>query len=217
MDPQPHMSKLSDFIQGKTDELPDPIKFSTKVRAIYYLIGDYYFKQREFTRCIKYFLMDLCINPTRVDSWACVGLSYLSQLENKLNYCKKLRSEMEFLDKAKCAQISFRQALEIEKDHIMLWIEFGSFEYMVHSFCSRVMKSESDTLSMERFEYLENQKNNYLESSGGSFEKAIQLYQPDEVDPDERWLQYYILGKVAEKKQEEPQAYLKYYVMVSEL
>ncbi|XP_063910388.1 calcineurin-binding protein cabin-1-like isoform X2 [Zophobas morio] len=217
MDPQPHMSKLSDFIQGKTDELPDPIKFSTKVRAIYYLIGDYYFKQREFTRCIKYFLMDLCINPTRVDSWACVGLSYLSQLENKLNYCKKLRSEMEFLDKAKCAQISFRQALEIEKDHIMLWIEFGSFEYMVHSFCSRVMKSESDTLSMERFEYLENQKNNYLESSGGSFEKAIQLYQPDEVDPDERWLQYYILGKVAEKKQEEPQAYLKYYVMASKL
>ncbi|RZC42711.1 calcineurin-binding protein cabin-1, partial [Asbolus verrucosus] len=217
MDPQPHMPKLSEFIHGKATELPEPINFSIKVRAIYYLIGDYYFKQREFNRCIKYFMMDLCINPMRVDSWACIGLSYLSQLENKLNYCKKLKSEMEFLDKAKCAQVSFKKALELEKDHIMLWIEFGSFEYMVHSFCSRVMKSESDTLSMEKFEYLENQKNSYLESSGRSFEKAIQLYQPDEAEADERWLQYYILGKVAEKKQEEPNEYLQYYVTAGKL
>ncbi|EFA00717.1 hypothetical protein TcasGA2_TC003597 [Tribolium castaneum] len=217
MDPQPLLPKLTEFIQGKTTELPETVDFSNKVRAIYYLIGDYYFKQREFNRCLKYFMMDLCINPSRLDSWACIGLSYLSQLENRLNYCKKLKSEMEFLDKAKCAQVSFRKALDLEKDHIMLWIEFGSFEYMVHSFCSRVMKSESDTLSMERFEYLENQKNSYLESSGRSFEKAIQLYQPDEAEADERWLQYYILGKVAEKKQQEPNEYLKYYVTASKL
>lgn len=68
---------------------------------------------------------------------------------------------------------------------------------------------------MFRFEYLENQKNSYLESSGRSFEKAIQLYQPDESEADERWLQYYILGKVGEKKQQEPAEYLKHYVTVS--
>lgn len=151
MDPQPLVPKLTEFVQGKTTELPEPIQFSNKVRAIYYLIGDYYFKQGEFNRCVKYFLMDLCINPNRVDSWACIGLSYLSQLESKLNYCKKIKNEMDFLDKAKSAQICFRKALDLEKDHIMLWIEFGSFEYMVHSFCSRIMKTESDTLSMERY------------------------------------------------------------------
>lgn len=109
MDPQHHMTKITDFIQGKTTDLPKSIEFTAKVRAIYYLIGDYYFKQREFTRCIKYFMLDLCINSFRLDSWACIGLSYISQLENKLNFCKKLKNEMEFLDKAKAAQISLKK------------------------------------------------------------------------------------------------------------
>lgn len=63
---------------------------------------------------------------------------------------------------------------------------------------------------------MENQKNSYLDSSGNSFEKAIALYEmEDNNEPDERWLQYYILGKIAEKKQKEPTEYLQYYMTVS--
>lgn len=66
-----------------------------------------------------------------------------------------------------------------------------------------------------RFEYFENEKNTYLDSSGNSFEKAIALYEMEETnEPDERWLQYYILGKIAEKKQKEPAEYLHYYLTV---
>ncbi|KAJ8969409.1 hypothetical protein NQ317_010317 [Molorchus minor] len=36
-------------------------------------------------------------------------------------------------------------------------------------------------------------------------------------EPDERWLQYYILGKIAEKKQKEPAEYLQYYMTASTL
>lgn len=148
--PQQHLPKIMDFIHGNVDECPDPIEFPNKVRSIYYLIGDFYFKQREFTRSIKYFQMDLCINPLRLDSWACLGLSYAAQLDSKLNYCQKFKSEMEFLDKAKYASVCFKKALTISPDHLILWIEYGTFQYTVHSYCSRILKYESENLSMEK-------------------------------------------------------------------
>lgn len=71
-------------------------------------------------------------------------------------------------------------------------------------------------LNLCRFEFLENQKNIYLDNAESSFEKAIALYEKDDSgDADERWLQYYILGKIAEKKQKEPSEYLQYYMTVS--
>lgn len=150
-DPQPHLSKITDYVNGVADTIPEPINFPFKVKAIYYLLGDYYFKQNEVVTSIKYFLLDLCLNPLRIDTWACLALGMGSQLESKLNHCERFKSENEFLDKAKSAQICFRQALQLAGDHITLWIEFGSFEYMVHSFCSRILKYESDTMSMEKY------------------------------------------------------------------
>ncbi|XP_050504043.1 calcineurin-binding protein cabin-1 isoform X3 [Diabrotica virgifera virgifera] len=215
---QHHLPKVMDYIHGKTDKMWEAVDFPRKVKAIYFLIGDFYFKDRDFGKCIKFFQMDLCINPERLDSWACLGLSYAAQLDTKLNHCEKFKSEMEFLDKAKYASICFKVALDICPDPLTLWIECGSFQYNVHSYCSRVMKFESENLSMERFEFLENQKNSYLDSSGNSFEKAIAIYELEDTnEADERWLQYYILGKIAEKKQKEPAEYLQYYLTATTL
>lgn len=67
-----------------------------------------------------------------------------------------------------------------------------------------------------RFELLETQKDSYLDSSGCSLEHAIALYAADDSnEPDERWLQYYLLGKIAEKKRKEPTEYLQHYLRVS--
>ncbi|XP_072399616.1 uncharacterized protein [Diabrotica undecimpunctata] len=215
---QHHLPKVMDYIHGKTDKMWESVDFPRKVKSIYFLIGDFYFKDRDFAKCIKFFQMDLCINPERLDSWACLGLSYAAQLDTKLNHCEKFKSEMEFLDKAKYASICFKRALDICPDPLTLWIECGSFQYNVHSYCSRVMKFESENLSMERFEFLENQKNSYLDSSGNSFEKAIAIYELEDTnEADERWLQYYILGKIAEKKQKEPAEYLQYYLTATTL
>lgn len=150
-DPQPLLADVTEYVNGNSNTLPDPISFPAKTRSIYYLLGDYYFKQSEVKRSLKYFLLDLCISPLRLDTWACMALGIASQLEYKLTYCERFKSEMEFLEKAKSAQVCFKEALKISNDHITLWIEFGSFEYMVHSFCSRVLKYESDTLSMEKY------------------------------------------------------------------
>lgn len=149
-DPQPLVPKVSEFVNGNSKELPDSIDFSNKTRAVYYLLGDYYFKQNEVTRSVKYFLLDLCINPMRLDTWADLALGINSQLESKLNHCERFKTESEFLEKAKSVRACFQRALEIVPTHITLWIEFGAFEYMVHSYCSRLLKYESDTFNMEK-------------------------------------------------------------------
>lgn len=66
-----------------------------------------------------------------------------------------------------------------------------------------------------RFEILENEKNRYLESSRESFNQALLLHRLDQGDIDERWLYHYMLAKVSEKKQEDPNIYLQHYLTVS--
>lgn len=161
-DPQPLVPKITEFVEGVTDILPTPTNFPPKTRSMYYLLGDYYFKQSEVKRSYKYFLLDLCINPLRLDTWACMALGIASQLESKLNHCERFNTENEFLDKARGAQVCFKQALNFARDHITLWIEYGSLEYMTHAFCSRVLKSESDTLSMERYNNMNSIRINYV-------------------------------------------------------
>lgn len=46
-DPQAVLPKVIEFVNGSVSMLPDPIEFPHKVRAMYYLLGDYYFKQNE--------------------------------------------------------------------------------------------------------------------------------------------------------------------------
>ncbi|KAF5297375.1 hypothetical protein FQR65_LT01305 [Abscondita terminalis] len=211
-DPKPLVPKMADFIHGNSEELPPPVQFPSKPRATYYLLGDFYFKQNEIGRSVKYFLLDLCINPRRLDTWADLALGTGSQLENKLNHCERFKNENDFFEKAKSACVCFKQALSIMPNHITLWIEFGAFEYMAHSYCSRLLKYDSDTFSIEKFEILENKKENYLSSAGNSFGKALELYRPEQTEADERWLHNYMLGKVAEKCRKEPVEYLQHYL-----
>ena len=147
---QTRVTNVKEFLNGVQDKLAVPIDFPIKTKPMYYLLGDYYFKQSEIERCFQYFLLDLCINPLRVDTWACMALASASVLESKLNHCEKFKTETEFLDKANSTLVCFKQALNLAGDHIILWLEYGAFEYMIHSFCSRILKHESDTLSIER-------------------------------------------------------------------
>lgn len=68
-----------------------------------------------------------------------------------------------------------------------------------------------------RFEILETEKESYLESSRKSFQQALLLNRLDQGDLDERWLNHYMLAKISEKKQEDPNIYLQHYLTVSSL
>lgn len=77
---------ISEFIDGKGNTLPDAANvLQSEIKPIFYLLADYYFKSRDFTRAIKYYVMDLALEPTRFDSWAGISLSKASRVETKLN------------------------------------------------------------------------------------------------------------------------------------
>ena len=86
-----------------------------------------------------------------------------------------------------------------------LWIEQGSTAYMLHSFCSQLLRNETDSLSIEMFERLEKEKERMLDIAHDCFIAADKasltaMEKGTGDDQDERWLHYYMLGKVAEKR-----------------
>jgi len=116
------------------------------------------------------------------------------------------------------AQSSYQHAIELAPGHSVIWTEYGNFVYMVHSFCSRLLKQETDTLSMERFEILETRKDEMLQIADQCFESANRICQTIEepsIQHDERWLYQYMLGKVAEKKNQDPPIFLEHYAKVN--
>lgn len=127
------------------------------------------------------------------------------------------RNEDSLLAKAKLTQSSYRHAVELDSCNHIIWTEYGTFAYVVHSFCSRLLKQETDTLSMERFEILETRKEEMLEIAYQCFQACARLFigtKDGTIPHDERWLYQYMLGKIAEKKNQEPPVYLEHYAKV---
>lgn len=70
---------------------------------------------------------------------------------------------------------------------------------------------------MERFEILETRKEEMLEIAYQCFQACARLFIVDKdgtIPHDERWLYQYMLGKVAEKKNQDPPIYLEHYAKV---
>lgn len=76
---------------------------------------------------------------------------------------------------------------------------------MLHSFCSQLLRNETDSLSIEMFERLEKEKDRMLNIAHDCFVAADKaslagMKKGNGDDQDERWLHHYMLGKVAEKR-----------------
>ncbi|XP_043487375.1 calcineurin-binding protein cabin-1-like isoform X1 [Polistes fuscatus] len=222
-DPNQIIEEMKDYVMGEKEKMPcvkKPLPHS--ISSIYYLLGDFYFKNNKWTLAARYYLLDLCLRPTGLNSWAGLAMSTGTIIDIWLtNY--RLISEDKLLMKAKIAQSSYRHATELAPNHVIIWTEYGSFVYMIHSFCSRLLKQETDTLSMEKFEVLENRKEEMLEIAEQCFQSSNRLFMAchgiDNINKiqDERWLCQYMLGKIAEKKNEDPPIFLSCYAQASKL
>ncbi|KAK2589327.1 hypothetical protein KPH14_007875 [Odynerus spinipes] len=222
-DPNQIIEEMKAYVMGEQEKMPcvkKPLPHS--ISTIYYLLGDFYFKNNKWTLAARYYLLDLCLRPTGLNSWAGLAMSTGTIIDIWLtNY--RLISEDKLLAKAKIAQSSYRHATELAPNHVIIWTEYGSFVYMIHSFCSRLLKQETDTLSMEKFEVLENRKEEMLEIAEQCFQSSNRLFIAchgiDNINKiqDERWLCQYMLGKIAEKKNEDPPIFLSCYAQASKL
>lgn len=91
IDPNLKSNEMNKFIAGQTPDLPGGLDaLPYRVQNIYYLLADHYFKNRDLSKSVKYFVLDLTNCPLRFDSWAGLALSKASLLETKLNTCDEV-------------------------------------------------------------------------------------------------------------------------------
>ncbi|KAG0693727.1 Calcineurin-binding protein cabin-1 [Chionoecetes opilio] len=220
--PESKVSVVDAFINGEAKDCSSPavIPPTEEVRDCLYLLGDYYFKNKEWNNAIKYYKLDMVMNPERLDSWAPLGLAMKAIMETQLNSCEIIENEEEFFEMAQRATRCFCQALKLDEYHTNLWVEFGGLVYMVHSHASRLLKQElNPDISIETFEMLEKLKGEMLGQAEQCFTQAFKIQEEgwdDDSLPDERWLHCYMLGKVAEKKGKDPALILEYYIKASQ-
>ncbi|KAK8728594.1 hypothetical protein OTU49_009037, partial [Cherax quadricarinatus] len=218
VNPENHTSRVEAYISGEQTEcnytpviLPSDI-----IRDCFYLLGDYYFKNKEWTNAIKYYKLDVTMNPDRLDSWAPLGLAMKAMLETQLNSCEVIQDEEDFFSLAQTAVRCLKQALKLDEYHTNLWVEFGGLVYMVHSHASRLLKQDlNPDISLETFQMLEKLKGEMLDQAERCFTQALKIREEgwdDENLPDERWLYCYMLGKVGEKKGKSSETILQYYL-----
>lgn len=211
-DPTKAADAVVAYVDGASDELPalpekgsvDPI-----VSQLYYLLGDYYFKSKEFGKAIRYYTLDAAINLWRVDSWAGLALSRSAQLEQRINSCEP-KSEATITRRAVSSLRCFKQALQLNPTNAALWIEYGSVAYMLQSHTSRQLKrSKQLGLNEETAEALREKKTEYLELARNCYESANRC-EAEGTGNDEMWLNHYLLGKIAHKMGEPPAVYLNH-------
>ncbi|XP_013173457.1 PREDICTED: calcineurin-binding protein cabin-1-like [Papilio xuthus] len=213
-DPNKYLPDLEKYIKGVENKLPTvPPLLPYKMKDIYFLLGDYYFKKEDCKMAIKFNMLDVILNNDRLESWAEISLAKAVHLERVLNSCKNLNNETEFLNQAKSTIQCFKRSLALDPTHSELWLEYGNFVYTVHSFCSRLLKQASESLSMEDFESLERQKEDMLDSTYTCYSTVLNILNNDFDKTNENfWLLYYMLGKVAEKRNKAPSVYLSFYM-----
>lgn len=180
------------------------IESNDVTKNIYYLLADYYFKNKDFTRAKEYYNYDLVINPDRFDSWAASGLIRANGVDRALSggaITTKDFVEGPFHDLVDSAIRCFEQATRLKPNEAKatLWIEFGNLTYNLVSLASRLFvyddfearlynKQLGDTSKLEaRHKHLYN-------LAKKCFKSANTLCHSEEV-----WLQYYMLGKIYEK------------------
>ncbi|KAF2352524.1 Tetratricopeptide-like helical domain [Trinorchestia longiramus] len=196
------VDEINKYMSGETNELNLVTPASAHpLPDVFYLLGDHFFKNKEWDSAVLYYKQDLVISPTRLDSWAGVSLALKTQLETKLNSCDVIDDEEAFLRQVEATRRGFEQALKQDLNHSNLWVEFGGLVYMTFSHASRLLKQElNPDMSLEMYGLLERTKVKMLAKAEQCFDRALQLSLAEEEPDEERWLYYYMLGKIGEKK-----------------
>eukprot|EP00092_Neocalanus_flemingeri_P102381 GFUD01130954.1.p1 GENE.GFUD01130954.1~~GFUD01130954.1.p1 ORF type:complete len:1019 (-),score=378.47 GFUD01130954.1:242-3052(-) len=135
-------------------------------------------------------------------------------MDSKLNCCQLLVPQ-KMLSEIESVEMCYKECLRINDKNSNLWIEFGNFCYSIHSYISRTLNNNAENLNFETFEKLEKKKEEFLKLALLNYEKTLQIFDRDgihENDVDERWLLFFMIGKIKEKQGVELISCLDFYI-----
>ncbi|XP_030383319.1 calcineurin-binding protein cabin-1-like isoform X4 [Scaptodrosophila lebanonensis] len=208
---------IKEFISGSSIKLSSKcVHLPFKIKNIFYLVADYYFKSHDFIKAITYYMDDLAVNTSRFDSWAGISLSKASIIDTKINGFQKTDPFQIILE---CEEVirCFEKCIGLMQTHILIWIEYGSFAYSISSYCSRnLKKATSENAASMRYFREKQEKMMSIAYNCFSVASTLQCSESLATDTnDEKWLCHYMLGKISEKQAKHPADYLNYYLTAS--
>ena len=168
---------------------------------IFYLVADFYFKNKEFDKAMSYYRLDVCVSHHRFDSWAAIALILTSAIEEQI-----LNDTADYYDAntiyAKSVQAirCFSNALRLDRANTKIWIEFGNFVYNIGSYSSKMKKTVlyfdlyQQAKPATAVDELEKRIEEMFQHAEYCFRSSLKTDCEEEA-----WLHYYVLGKIAEK------------------
>lgn len=85
-DPNQIVDDMTAYIVGAREKMPSVMKpLPHAISTIYYLLGDFYFKNNKWDHACRYYLLDLCLYPRGLNSWAGLAMATGSIIEIWLN------------------------------------------------------------------------------------------------------------------------------------
>lgn len=204
MNPKHFVEIIENFIEKGTPIEGLHVKQNDVTKDIFYLLADYYFKNKDFSRAKQFYHHDLVINPDRFDSWAASGLIRANGIDKALSegaITTQNFVEGPFRDLADSAIRCFEQATKLRPNEAKatLWIEFGNLTYNLTSLASKLFTYDDFEAEIEGREIgdtskLEARHKDLYKLAKHCFKSANTLCHSEEV-----WLHYYMLGKIYEK------------------
>ncbi|XP_053207740.1 uncharacterized protein LOC128391821 [Panonychus citri] len=197
LNPERFSNSVKEYIDhGKSIELTTSIPKNHVTQDLYYYLADYYFKNKDFQKAIKFYILDLTLNRSRFDSWVGCALAITSQIDqySSTNGRVFYSSTHQVLLLGKKASRCFIKAVKLKKSESKLWLEYGKLSYSIASYISRVMKF-GPVLENSKKQEMAEQHQTFLDQAKVCFDHGSKLPASNEIN-----YYYYFLGKIAERK-----------------
>lgn len=205
--PEREVCIINDYIEEGCKLSESSIVKVDVTEDIYYLLADYYFKNKDFQKAKQFYALDLVLNPERFDSWAASALIRANEIDRKLSDGTiETRSLIDgkINDCINSAMRCFNQATKLQPNEKngTLWIEYGNLTYNLSSLAKRLHSLREfgknlNNLTSDTSDTTQRLKDihlNLLNKASDCFNSANVLCDSKEV-----WLHYYMFGKIAEK------------------
>ena len=193
------------ILASEDDGLPDNIghllkgfnedqkQFPSVMRDLFYLLGDYHFKNGEPGKAIEYFQIDLTLNWKRIDAWVEMALCQAKLMEDTINETDQDNNiceiELDTIKKilAESPEIlkCFRRSIEMKPKSVTIRIEGANFAYAMLSFCTRQLSDENvGDLTMDMFSTVEKLKATFMDFAWEQYHAALEMTAAKENAPE---------------------------------